>query len=132
MPTPPSSAPTAARMRSAGAPSAAIRESSTSARAAASWVRDHMGQIYAQYELMPGDTEVDLDAIVAKLPSLCPAGVKYNEPDTKIEPVAFGLKKIVAAFIIDDSDDSVGGKLEEALRGVDGIENVECVNSTVL
>ncbi len=91
-----------------------------------------MGEIYALYELYPVDTEVDLDAIVAKFPGVEPAGVKYNEADTKIAPVAFGLQKIILGFIIDDSDETVVGKLEDALRGIDGIENVECAQTTVL
>ncbi|MBE6525335.1 MAG: translation elongation factor EF-1beta [Candidatus Methanomethylophilaceae archaeon] len=91
-----------------------------------------MGEIYALYELYPVDTEVDLNAIIAKVPTIIPAGVKYNEPDTKIAPVAFGLEKVIVGFIIDDSDDSVGGNLEEALRNIEGIENVECAQSTVL
>lgn len=91
-----------------------------------------MGEIYAVYELYPVDTEVDLKAIVALFPGVLPAGVKYNEADTKIAPVAFGLEKIILGFIIDDSDETVGGKLEDTLRGIEGIENVECAQSTVL
>ena len=91
-----------------------------------------MGEIYALYDLMPSDTEVDLDAVIAKVPGLCPAGVKYNAPDTKIAPVAFGLMKVIVGFIIDDSNESAGSDLEEALRSIDGIENVECTNTTVL
>ena len=91
-----------------------------------------MGEIYALYSLMPTDTDIDLDAVIAKVPGLCPTGVKYNEPDTKIEPVAFGLKKVVVGFIIDDSNESAGTDLENALRSIDGIENVECTNTTVL
>ena len=70
-----------------------------------------MGQIAAAYDLMPESTEVDL---------------------TKILPVAFGLMKVNAGFLIDDSDEEVGGKLEDALRAIAGIENVECVSNTVV
>ena len=37
-----------------------------------------------------------------------------------------------AGFLIDDSDEEVGGKLEDALRAIAGIENVECVSNTVV
>jgi Translation elongation factor EF-1beta len=89
-----------------------------------------MGQIVAAYDLMPESTEIDLDAVVKTIPGIIPAGVKLLE--TKIEPVAFGLKKVNAGFVIDDSDDSIGGELEKALNSIPGVENVECVSSTVL
>lgn len=89
-----------------------------------------MGQIVAGYDLMPESTEIDLKKIVALLPSVVPAGVKVIE--SKILPVAFGLMKINAGFVIDDVDEAIGSKLENALRGISGIENVECTSSTVL
>lgn len=91
-----------------------------------------MSQIYAMYELYPCNTEVDLDAVIKTVPSIIPEGVKYNEPDTKIAPVAFGLMKVQVAFVIDDADPEAGSKLENALRDIEGIDNVECAQSTNL
>ena len=91
-----------------------------------------MGQIYAVYELFPESTDVDLQGVIAKVPQVIPAAVKFNDADTKIAPVAFGLEKVVVAFIIDDSDETAGSKLEDALRNVEGIDNVECTQNTVL
>ena len=89
-----------------------------------------MGEIVAGYDLMPESTDINLDAIIETLPGGLPAGVKLLE--TKIEPVAFGLMKINAGFLIDDSDEEAGSKLESALQSIEGIENVECVSSTVI
>ncbi len=89
-----------------------------------------MGQIVAGYDLMPESTDVDLEAVIAQLPNIVPAGVKVTE--TEIRPVAFGLMKVNAGFLIDDSDEAVGGKLEDALLAIEGIENIECVSQTVL
>ena len=91
-----------------------------------------MGQIYAVYELFPESTDVDLQDVIAKVPQVIPAAVKFNDADTKIAPVAFGLEKVVVAFIIDDSDETAGSKLEDALRNIEGIDNVECTQNTVL
>ena len=91
-----------------------------------------MGDIYAVYELFPCDTEVDLDAVAKKVPTVLPAGVKFNEADTKVAPVAFGLMKLQVAFVIDDSNPEAGSQLEAALSGIDGIETVECTQNTVL
>ncbi len=79
---------------------------------------------------MPESTDIDLKKIVEKLPSIVPTGVKLIE--SKILPVAFGLMKINAGFVIDDSDETIGSKLEDALRGLAGIENVECTSSTLI
>jgi len=89
-----------------------------------------MGQIVASYDLMPESTEINLDGVVAAIPKIVPNGVKVLE--TKIAPVAFGLKKVVVGFVIDDTDESIGGLLEKALGSIQGIENVECISSTVL
>lgn len=89
-----------------------------------------MGQIVASYDLMPEGTEIDLNAVITKIPAVIPSGVKLLE--TKIVPVAFGLQKVVAGFLIDDTSGSVGGDLEDGLRSIPGIENVECITSTVL
>ncbi len=89
-----------------------------------------MGQIAAAYDLMPESTEVDLDGIISQLPGVLPDGIKLLE--TKILPVAFGLMKVNAGFLIDDTDEEIGGKLESALQSISGIENVECVSNTVV
>jgi elongation factor 1-beta len=91
---------------------------------------DTMGQIAAAYDLMPESTEIDLESIIKNIPGLIPNGVKMLE--SKVLPVAFGLMKINVGFLIDDTDESIGGDLENALSSIPGIENVECVSSTLL
>lgn len=89
-----------------------------------------MGQIASSYSIMPESMDINLDDVLVKLATVLPVGVKLLE--TRIEPVAFGLKKIVAGFLIEDADENIGSKLEDALKAVPGIENIECVTSTVL
>ena len=89
-----------------------------------------MGRIIAGYNIMPEGTDVDLNKIVETLPALMPAGVKITE--TAIEPFAFGLMKIKAGFDIDDSDENIGSKLEDVLRSIEGVSDIECIASTVL
>lgn len=89
-----------------------------------------MGQIIAAYDLMPESTEVDLESIIATIAGAVPKGVQVLE--SKIEPVAFGLKKINVGFSINDEDEFVGGELEKALMSLPGIENIECVATTLL
>ncbi len=89
-----------------------------------------MGQIASTYDLMPESTEVDLQAVINAIPGVLPAGVELKE--TSIKEVAFGLKKVVAFMVIDDSDEEIGSKLENGLRSIPGISEVENVDSTVL
>ena len=83
-----------------------------------------MGQIVAGYDLMPESTDVDLNGVIEQLPNVLPTGVELLKDDVKIAPVAFGLMKVCAGFLIDDSN-------ENALTSIPGIQNVECVSSTV-
>ena len=89
-----------------------------------------MGQIASTYDLMPESTEIDLQGVIAKLKEVLPAGVELKE--TSIKPVAFGLEKVVAFMVIDDTDESIGGKLEDVMRGIPGISEIACVDSTNL
>jgi len=89
-----------------------------------------MGQIASTYDLMPESTEIDLQGVIAKLKEVLPAGVELKE--TSIKPVAFGLEKVVAFMVIDDTDESIGEKLEDAMRGIPGISEIACVDSTNL
>ena len=89
-----------------------------------------MGQIASTYDLMPESTEVDLNGVIEALQKAVPARVEVKE--TSIKPVAFGLEKVVAFLIIDDTDEEIGGKLEAALQSIPGIGEVANVDSTVL
>ncbi|MDC7951389.1 translation elongation factor EF-1beta [Methanomassiliicoccaceae archaeon COG_1] len=87
-----------------------------------------MGQIVSSYDILPEGTDVDLNTVIEAIPKVIPEGVKLLE--TKIQPVAFGLMKVNAGFLIDDTSETIGSDLEKALSSIPGINNVECVSST--
>ena len=89
-----------------------------------------MGQIASTYDIMPESTDIDLQKVIAAIPKVLPAGVELKE--TSIKPVAFGLEKVVAFFVIDDSDDGVGEKLENGLLSIEGVSEIANTDSTVL
>jgi len=89
-----------------------------------------MGRIAATYDLMPESIDVPLESIIGSLDGIIPNGVSIIEK--RVEPVAFGLKKVVVGFIIDDSDETIGSQLEDGLRSIPGVENVECASSALL
>lgn len=88
-----------------------------------------MGTVAATYTLMPEDTDFDFDSLVKNLKGIVPSNVKVAKTD--ILPMAFGLKKLEAVFVMEDAEGLVD-KLEEALRGIPGIQNVETEQVTLL
>ena len=87
-----------------------------------------MVQIVAEYELFPGGTEADVEAIQSAVKNAVPEGVEVIE--SSIKPIAFGLKKVSIGLLIDDSDENIGTKIEDSLRSIEDVENVECVSMT--
>jgi len=81
-----------------------------------------MGQVAALIELLPEDDSFNFEQLSKDLPGIIPTGVKVARAD--ISPFAFGLMKMQASFIMNDVD-GLMDKLENALRGVPGIQSVE-------
>ena len=77
-----------------------------------------MGQIVSSYDILPESTDIDLNTVIETIPKVLPEGVKL------------GLMKVNAGFAIDDSIETIGTDLENALTSIPGIQNVECVSST--
>ncbi len=88
-----------------------------------------MGTVAATYSLMPEETDFDFEALVGKLANIVPANVKVAKTD--VVPMAFGLKKLEAVFVMEDASGLVD-KLEESLREIPGIQNVETEQVTLL
>jgi len=86
-----------------------------------------MVKIVAGYDIYPTDADVNLDDIITAIPKAIPEGVRILE--TEIRPVAFGLKKVFVGFMIESEDDDIGTRLEDGLRAIKNVENVECVTT---
>jgi len=78
---------------------------------------------------MPDGPEVDMDDLMERITGVMPEGVGIS--DMKVEPIAFGLKKVVLSTVMDDAEGLVD-KLEEAVLALDGVQNIECVTTTLL
>lgn len=83
-----------------------------------------MGEVAAKMKIMPAGVETDLEALKGRLEAVIPQGAKLH--GFSEEPIAFGLKAVIAVIIVGDIE---GGteKVEEAFAGVDEVESVSVV-----
>lgn len=83
----------------------------------------------AFYDVMPEGPDVDMEQLMIKIRNSVPDGIDIAE--IKVEPVAFGLKKIVLSTVMDDAEGLVDS-LENALLSVEGVQSAECIATTLL
>ncbi len=83
-----------------------------------------MGEVAAKIRIMPSGTDVDLNRLKEALKKTIPEGAKLHAFSE--EPVAFGLKALIAVVKVGDIE---GGteKVEEAFSKVNGVESVSVV-----
>ena len=86
-----------------------------------------MAEVLATIKIMPRDTDVDMDALADRIARV--DGARLN--DVQKEPIAFVVVALVASYVLKDGE---GGteNLEEALKGIDGIGNVQVTEVTRL
>lgn len=83
-----------------------------------------VGDVAAKMKIMPSGIETNLEALKTRLEAAVPAGAKLH--GFSEEPIAFGLKAVIAVVIVGDME---GGteQVEEAFAAVDEVESVSVV-----
>lgn len=85
-----------------------------------------MANIVVTFKIMPKGIDVDLanlkGGILSKIKEF---GGDVGE--TKIEPMAFGLKSLKIVFILDESKGSTE-PLENEIKKIEGVSNVEVID----
>lgn len=81
-----------------------------------------MARLVARIKILPADSDVNVDAVAQGLKGSVPAGMELRGHAK--EPLAFGLNALVADFLLDDSEGQMD-KLEEAIRSVSGVGEIE-------
>ncbi len=83
-----------------------------------------MGEVAAKIKIMPSGMDVDLTKLKENLKKVIPQGARLH--GFSEEPVAFGLKALIAVVKVGDIE---GGteKVEEAFGKVKGVESVSVV-----
>ena len=83
-----------------------------------------MGDVAAKLRIMPKGVETDLENLKSKLEISLPKDVTLR--GFAEEPIAFGLKAIVAVVIMGDAKGGTQA-VEDAFTTVDGVESVQVV-----
>jgi len=83
-----------------------------------------MGKVGISLKIMPENPEVNLDGVLEKIKA------NYHVEDSKIVPVAFGLKSLDVLILTEDA----GGtdKIEDFVKELEGVNSVEVVSVSVI
>lgn len=86
-----------------------------------------MGSVAITFRVMPDDPGVDLEGVKSRMRAMLGSALR----DLKEQPVAFGLRAIVAIAVLEDS---AGGSeaLEQSLAAIPGVGSVETVDVTLV
>jgi len=90
-----------------------------------------MGYIMSIYKIYPEEPE-DIDKIVEILKKGFVEPFKVQTNDIRIEPIAFGLKLIRVGIVFPDKIDGLLDKLEDLLKAIPGIRELEVEGSTLI
>lgn len=88
-----------------------------------------MGDILSVYKVYPEEIE-DIDKIKLALDK--GFGEPFKIAKIEIEPIAFGLKVIKLGVVFPDKIDGLLDKLEDSIKKIDGVRDIEIEVSTLL
>jgi len=82
-----------------------------------------MGKVILELRVMPKDVEIDLEKIEKEIVE------KVKPEKIEKEPIAFGLVAIKVTKVVEEAEGAVE-KLENEIRGIEGVGEVEVINLT--
>ncbi|HEX9340762.1 MAG TPA: elongation factor 1-beta [Thermoplasmata archaeon] len=85
-----------------------------------------MGSVAITFRIMPDDAETDIEGIKSRVRTSLAGSLR----DLREEPVAFGLKAVLAVAVVSDSGGTEA--LEQALASIPGVGSVETVDVTLV
>ena len=82
-----------------------------------------MGNVAVELKVMPESTETDLEKLKEEISK------KMKIQDSKIEPLAFGLKQLKILVVVPDGET---GDLEGKIKTIEGVSEVETGSVTLV
>lgn len=87
-----------------------------------------MARIVARFRIFPESIEVDLRGLRSRIEATLPEGSRVE--GSSEEPIAFGLKALIVSVSMPEDVEGMMDKVEEALRHVDGVGEVQVLAVT--
>ena len=85
-----------------------------------------MGDAGITIKIMPSSPEIDFEPVLSKIKE------KYDVQDSKIEPIAFGLKSLTVLIIMPDKEGADTDPIQKYIQEVEGVESVEIVDVSLV
>jgi len=82
-----------------------------------------MGNVAISLKVMPESPDTDLEKVKEEISK------KIEIKDSKIEPLAFGLKALKILIIVSDKG---SGNIENEIKSINGVSEVEVESSTLI
>ncbi|KSW11520.1 elongation factor 1-beta [Pyrodictium occultum] len=82
-----------------------------------------MAKVLVVASVYPSSTDIDLEQLVKRIEEKLPRDYEVTRYD-KV-PIAFGLNALKLYILIPEESEGGTSKLEELLRGVEGVEEIE-------
>ena len=89
-----------------------------------------MGDILTVYKLFPEEIE-DTDRISEFIKNNSP-GTEFRLNTVDLEPIGFGLSVVKVSYVFSDKVDGLLDKLENFLKGVSGVNEIEVITTTLI
>ena len=86
-----------------------------------------MGKVAVTYRIMPEGSEVDVHGLESSVRGALGSAVR----DVAVRPIAFGLKALEATVVVDDAAGQAE-RIEERIRGIAGVGEVETLGVSLL
>jgi len=86
-----------------------------------------VGKVAVTFRIMPEGSDVDVDGMESSVRVALGAAVR----DVAVRPIAFGLKALEATVVMDDAAGQAE-RVEERLRGIAGVGEVETLGVSLL